>query len=48
MSFSPNLAEEPSGETISTKYRTTFDDKKVNYRFYCELSIVDGEGLPAI
>ena len=35
ISFSPNLAEEPSGETISTKYRTTFliDDKEVNYRF---------------
>ena len=36
ISFSPNLAEEPSGETISTKYRTTFDDKKVNYRFYLQ------------
>ena len=34
ISFSPNLAEEPFGETNSTKYRTTFDDKKVNYRFY--------------
>ena len=32
--MSPVSAEEPLGETTSTKYRTTFDDKKVNYRFY--------------
>ena len=42
----PNLAEEPLGETISTKYRTTFDDKEVNHHFYftCKLQ----EEIPGV